>query len=79
MLTERNIATRASGRADNPPSQASLGPRVRNRAAPSAIFIKKAESDFAASGRRRAFPLGSTMSGTGGNSEVSALREFFAV
>ena len=30
-------------------------------------------------GRRRAFPLGRAVSVIGGNSEVSALREFFAV
>jgi hypothetical protein len=42
-------------------------------------FFSKPESDFAAQGRRRAFPLGHTMSVIGGNSEVSALREFFAV
>ena len=45
----------------------------------SAIFFPKPESDFAALGRRRAFPLGRSMSVIGGNSEVSALREFFAV
>src|SRR5215831_17349065 len=33
----------------------------KNRAAPSAIFFQKTESDFAARGRQRAFPLGRTM------------------
>jgi hypothetical protein len=33
----------------------------KNRAAPSAIFFQKTESDFAALGRRRAFPHGRTM------------------
>ena len=42
-------------------------------------FFQKTESDFAAPGRRRTFPLGRTKSVVGGNSEVSALREFFAV
>src|SRR5262249_2643570 len=40
----------------------SLGPREENRAAPSAIFFPKPESDFAALARRRAFPLGHTTS-----------------
>jgi hypothetical protein len=37
------------------PSRTSLGPREKNRAAPSAIFFPKPESDFAALGRRGAF------------------------
>src|SRR5215471_21716560 len=40
---------------------------------------KQLATGLAALGRRRAFPLGRTMSVIGGNSEVSALREFFAV
>jgi hypothetical protein len=40
-------------------------------------YFQKTESDFAALARR--IPLGRTMSVIGGNSEVSALREFFAV
>ena len=51
----------------------------KNRAAPFAIFFQKTESDFAALGRRRAFPLGRANICYLGDSEVSALREFFAV
>jgi hypothetical protein len=64
---------------DHRPSRTSLGPRAKNRAAPSASFFQKAESDFAAPARRGAFPSGHTTSVIGGNSEVSGLREFFAV
>ena len=46
---------------------------------PKAIWPEAARNGLAALGRRRAFPLGRTMSVIGGNSEVSALREFFAV
>jgi hypothetical protein len=54
-------------------------PRERdNRAAPSAIFFKKPKAILRLA-RRRAFPLGRAISVMGGNSEVSALREFFAV
>ena len=53
-----------------------LWDRARKIAAPSAIFFPKPESDFAALGRRGAFPLGHTISVIGGNSEASALREF---
>ena len=60
-------------------ARAVLGLRCAIAIRPSAIFFPKPESDFAALGRRRAFPLGRSMSVIGGDSEVSALREFFAV
>jgi hypothetical protein len=41
-------------------------------------FFPKPESDFAALGRRTAFPLTRTTSVIGGNAEVPC-REFFAV
>ena len=52
--------------------------RFKNR---KAIWMQKqlVRNGLAALGRRKAFPLGRTMSVIGGNSEVSALREFFAV
>ena len=57
------------------PSRTSLGPREKNRRT-ICNFFSKPESDFAALGRRGAFPLGHTISVIGGNSEASALREF---
>ncbi len=60
------------------------GTAVRDRGAHILDYFQKTESDLTGSssqrlGRRRVFPLGRTMSVIEGNSEVSALREFFAV
>jgi len=60
---------------------------VANCDLPIRDYFQKAESDLTRSSsqrlggtrKARAFPLGRTMSVIGGNSEVSALREFFAV
>jgi hypothetical protein len=56
----------------------SLDPREKIRAAPSAIFLENRKR-FCGTRKARVFPLGRIMSVIGGNSEVKALREFFAV
>src|SRR5262249_9009679 len=55
---------------DHRPSQTSLGPREKNRAAPSSIFFKTRKR-FCGSRKAKAFPLGRAMSVVVGNSEVS--------
>jgi hypothetical protein len=63
-----------------------LWDRARKIASHHLRFFSKTESDLTRSGaqrlggtrRAKAFSLGRTMSVVGGNSEVSALREFFA-
>jgi hypothetical protein len=63
------------------------GAAARDRDPPIRDFFPKTESELtrsscnglAAVGRRRMFFLARTVSVIGGNSEVSALREFFAV
>jgi hypothetical protein len=59
--------------------ETSLGPREKNRAAPSAIFFGKPKAILRHNEGEGRFLSAAACLLLGGNSELSALREFFVV